>query len=92
MKYNKDAKILNDNCLIYYDKIIIGKEIILLQCLHFFCSKCLREWISKNPVANRFCQICKFSVTIKIKLGIETQELIPSRLKRLLRYNSIESN
>ena len=62
------------HCLICLCDFEVGEKVSSLPCFHCFHTKCIDEWIIRNPR----CPICKFEVTLRNLIG---EEFIKEHLK-----------
>ena len=46
-----------DECTICLDVIQLGKEMLRLDCRHYFCKKCISKWFDQNSS----CPLCRKS-------------------------------
>ena len=53
------------HCLICLCDFEVGEKVSSLPCFHCFHTKCIDEWIIRNPR----CPICKFEVTLRNLIG-----------------------
>ena len=74
----EEPKKLNEEprCVICLSDFEIGQKVSALPCCHSFHTKCLDDWITRNPK----CPICKFEVTLKNLLG---EDFIRQQMKRI---------
>ena len=63
-------------CVICLSDFEIGEKVSALPCCHSFHTKCLDDWIKRNPK----CPVCKFEVTRKFLLG---EDFIKEHLKKI---------
>ena len=53
--FSADQKSVNDGCAVCIDGVEINKLMIRLDCDHFYCSECIKEWFEKSSS----CPLCR---------------------------------
>ena len=73
-----EPKKLKDDpsCVICLTNFEVGEKVSALPCCHSFHTKCLDNWITRNPK----CPVCKFEVTLRNLIG---EDFIKEQLKKI---------
>ena len=70
-------------CVICLSDFEIGQKVSALPCCHSFHTKCIDNWIERNPK----CPVCKFEVTLKNLIG---EDFIKEHFKKIQEKERIE--